>query len=86
MRKKATNSAFTWLEEECTDAEEKAVGRPPLDEGDIENDATAASRDAGDNTAENRDAMERKCPVCGGELEDGQIVCESCKERIDEGE
>ena len=72
--------------EQEASAEKKTVGRPSLDEGDIENDATAASRDAGDNTAENRDTMEMKCPICGGELEEGQIVCESCKERINEEE
>ena len=58
------------------------AGRPALDDSDIENDATAASRAAGDNTAENRDTLEMKCPICGGELEEGQIVCESCKEEI----
>ena len=67
-------------------SDESQVGRPALDENDIENDATAASRDAGGNTAENRDTMEARCPICGAELEDGQIVCEACKERIDEGE
>ena len=72
--------------EQEASAEKKTAGRPPLDDGDIENDATAASRDAGGNTAENRDTMERKCPVCGGELEEGQVVCESCRERIIEGE
>ena len=30
------------------------AGRPALDDGDIENDATAASRDRGDNTSDNR--------------------------------
>lgn len=72
--------------EEEAAAVDKQVGRPALDDSDIENDATAASRDAGDNTAENRDSMAARCPICGAELEDGQIVCESCKERIDEGE
>lgn len=35
--------------------EEGSVGRPALDEGDIENDATAASRDSGNNTSDNRE-------------------------------
>ena len=63
-----------------------AVGRPALDDGDIENDATAASRAAGDNTVENRDSMSAKCPVCGADLEDGQIVCDACREAIIDGE
>ena len=62
------------------------VGRPALDDGDIENDATAASRAAGDNTVENRDSMSAKCPVCGADLEDGQIVCDACREAIIDGE
>lgn len=35
--------------------EEGAVGRPALDDGDIDNEATAASRDSGNNTADNRE-------------------------------
>lgn len=73
-------------EEDAKSAETAQVGRPALDESDIENESTAASRDAGDNTAENRDTMTAKCPICGAELEDGQIVCESCREKINEEE
>lgn len=32
-----------------------SVGRPSIDDGDIENDSTAASRDRGDNIADNRE-------------------------------
>jgi len=64
------------------------VGRPKLDDSDIENDATAADRDKGTDTADNRDSMSKRgniCPVCGKtELEEGQIVCEECLERIEE--
>ena len=35
--------------------EEKQRGRPEIPEGNIENDATAASRDRGDNTSDNRE-------------------------------
>nr|DAQ20986.1 MAG TPA: portal protein [Caudoviricetes sp.] len=62
------------------------VGRPALDESEIENDATAASRQDGTNTVENRDTMSKKCPICGAELEEGQIVCEECAELIKEQE
>ena len=36
-------------------AEEKSVGRPSIDEKDVENDATSKSKEAGTNTADNRD-------------------------------
>ena len=62
------------------------VGRPALDESEIENDATAASRQDGTNTVENRDTMSKKCPICGAELEEGHIVCEECAELIKEQE
>lgn len=46
-------------EEEADEAEgienNKTVGRPKKEESDIENDATAASRDSGLNTTDNRD-------------------------------
>lgn len=35
--------------------EEEGAGRPSLDEDEIENDATAASRDRGDNISDNRE-------------------------------
>ena len=41
--------------EASEEGEEGQVGRPSLDDGDIENDATAASRDQGSNTADNRE-------------------------------
>ena len=81
-----TSTASAVAEQNADASEEKGAGRPPLDEGDIENDATAASRDAGDNTADNRDTMAARCPICGADLEDGQTVCESCKEKIEEEE
>ena len=36
------------------DETKNPVGRPAMDEGDIENDATAASKDAGNNVSENK--------------------------------
>lgn len=71
-------------EEEQADAEKKSVGRPALGEGDIENDATAASRDAGTNTRDNREQMDAHlCPVCHeNPLEGDQVVCDDCAQRI----
>ena len=71
-------------EEEQADAEKKSVGRPALGEGDIENDATAASRDAGTNTRDNREQMDvHMCPVCHeNPLEGDQVVCDDCAQRI----
>lgn len=63
----------------------QSVGRPPLDESDIENDATAKSREAGDNTAENRmySAIDKHiCPICGADIEDDEVICEECRESI----
>lgn len=36
------------------DETKNPVGRPAMDEGDVENDATAASKDAGNNVSENK--------------------------------
>ncbi len=41
-------------EEPEEEVEETSVGRPPLADEDIDNDATAASRDRGDNVSDNR--------------------------------
>ena len=58
------------------------VGRPPMDESDVENDATAASKESGTNTVENRDTLSKKCPICGAELFDDQLVCDDCAQLI----
>lgn len=56
-------------------------GRKPLDDSDIENDATAASRDRGDNTADNRETLSKKdhvCPICGADIDEDQYICDEC--------
>lgn len=58
------------------------VGRPQLDDGDIENEATAKSREDGTNTSDNRDTLSLKCPICHGDLEEGQEICDDCLQRI----
>ena len=35
--------------------EKKSVGKPPLDEGDVEDDNTAASKEQGGNVSENKE-------------------------------
>lgn len=61
------------------------VGRPSMDDNDVENDNTAASKDAGTNTVDMRDyvlknAESGTCIICGESTEDGEILCEQCKE------
>lgn len=76
----------TYTQESKTDnlESDKKVGRPQIAEGNIENDATAASRDKGTNTSDNREQMafSNICPVCGGPKEQGQLVCENCEAEI----
>ena len=48
-----------------------AVGRPSIDEGEIENDNTAKSRDAGNNVSDNKDFSQGlKCKLCGEPLQE----------------
>lgn len=42
-------------ESEAVDEEGNPVGRPPIDDGDVENENTAASKEAGSNTSDNRE-------------------------------
>ena len=42
-------------ESEVVDEEGNPVGRPPIDDGDVENENTAASKEAGSNTSDNRE-------------------------------
>ena len=42
-------------ESEVVDEEGNPVGRPPIDDGDVENENTSASKEAGTNTADNRE-------------------------------
>lgn len=60
----------------------KKVGRPALEDDDIESDETAASREKGENTSENKDIYAAKrCAICGVELEyDEDVLCDECRE------
>ena len=75
---------YTQESKAASDASNRPVGRPSIADGNIENDATAASRDGGTNTSDNREQMAFAtiCPVCGGKKEQGQLVCESCEAEI----
>lgn len=60
----------------------KQVGRPALDDDEIESDETAASREKGSNISENKDIYAaKKCAICGAELDDDEdILCDDCRE------
>lgn len=64
------------------DGSAKKVGRPALEDEDIESDETAASREKGENTSENKDIYAAKrCAVCGAELDnEDDVLCDDCCE------
>lgn len=65
------------------------VGRPTIDDADVENDSTAASKDAGDNVSDTKEFSihEGTCILCGAFTEEGHIMCEDCEDQYDlEGE
>lgn len=73
------------VEKEKTDSpEKKAVGRQPLNEDEVENDNTAASKDAGNNVTDIKtfaSLTERFCINCNKELEeDENFLCAECFE------
>ena len=67
-------------------AGDKTVGRKTIDDNDIENDSTAQSKETGANISELKTDYaqsrigENICIMCGEHVEDGQIVCEDCRE------
>lgn len=81
-----TSIAAAVAADKQSNSQTQDVGRPSLDEGEIENEATAASRAAGDNTADNRDTLSKKekCPICGDFKEEDQVVCDVCAAQISE--
>lgn len=61
----------------------KSVGRPKLDDNDIENDNTGISNDHGNNVSEIKMSAIQKCVKCGKELEAHEnIVCDDCLQEI----
>ena len=65
----------------------KSVGRPAKEASEVDNDNTAASQDGGLNEGSMRYAVSGgKCIFCGADVEDNQIMCESCRETfLEEG-
>lgn len=83
-----TSSSTNTTNTDLKTAEKKSVGRPAKSDSEVDNDNTAASKDSGRNTGEGRMySSERHCIVCGSDdLEDGEFMCESCKEQyLEEG-
>ena len=70
--------------EETSSQDKKSVGRQPLEEGEVENDNTAASKDAGNNVSDIKMfslSEERVCIKCNKELEeDENFLCAECFE------
>lgn len=66
------------------DTEEKKVGRPLLDENEIENDSSGASRDAGTNVSDIKEfKLEKRCVKCSELLkQDEKEICEKCLDNI----
>ena len=55
------------------------VGRPKLNDTDIENDNTGISNDQGNNVSEIKLSASIKCAKCGKELESHEdIICDEC--------
>lgn len=58
------------------------VGRKAIDDDDVENDNTAASKETGLDTADTRYSIaEHKCLICGADVEDGHVICEDCADK-----
>ena len=57
------------------------AGRPEVDDSEIDNDNTAASKEGGLDTADMRDfdAFDGHCIICGAESD--EPLCEDCKEK-----
>lgn len=56
------------------------AGRPSLDDGDVTNDSTAASKDAGNNVSDIKEfTAQGICLLCGEPTEEGHILCANCE-------
>lgn len=61
----------------------KQVGRPKLNDTDIENDNTGTSNDQGNNVSEIKMSSPIKCAKCGKELESHEnIICDECLQEV----
>lgn len=59
------------------------VGRPAIDDNEVVNDNTAASKDAGNNVSENKTYIAGQCLICGDTTEENHLLCPSCEEKYD---
>lgn len=57
------------------------VGRPPIDDNEVINDDTAASKDAGNNVTENKTYVAGQCLLCGSVTEENHLLCTDCEEK-----
>ena len=58
---------------------QSGAGRPAIDDSEVENDNTAASKESGLDTADVRDfEFNGKCVLCGKDSD--EPLCEECKE------
>lgn len=64
-------------------AETNPVGRPKLNDNDIENDNTGTSNDQGNNVSEIKLSASIKCAKCGKELDYHEnIICDECLQEV----
>lgn len=68
---------------EVDKVETVTAGRKSLDDSEIESDATAQSKETGENVSELKQdySIGHICPICGEEeVENGHIFCKNCEE------
>ena len=65
------------------DGTSKPIGRPKLNDTDIENDNTGTSNDQGNNVSEIKMSSPIKCAKCGEELDSHEnIICDECLQEV----
>ena len=70
-------------EEKQQQQESKPVGRPKMNDTDIENDNTGTSNDQGNNVSEIKMSASLKCAKCGNELGSHEnIICDECLQEV----
>lgn len=75
------SSMMSWTGNKNTNSVGKSVGRPSVDDNSIQNDNTAASKEAGTNTGDMRNYsfVHGHCLLCNAEIEENEYICEECK-------
>ena len=78
-------ATLTQAQKEAAEAEKEQskVGRPTLTDDQIENDATAQSREQGEDVSDNKREYGHYCKICGSDdLEGTDDICERCRELL----